>query len=346
MIEDKPRYQQYPVDKPYVTGPRRVASSSVVAFIIVILLNILTQIYLDFKLESSTDRMIAYKWELIESQTERVNILILGDSSANQGIDPGIVSDILSGRVLNVATIGNWILLDDVWLLETLIDTVGPPDSVILVHVYDVYHRDFTMSLLSQGPIAPLKWDSFGVKPFTFWEILAYGIRRNLPLYYRAESIRRIIQKSITNPSYIYMEPSLNEIDQAGFQRRYEAADNIAGDVQTHLDFVENYSFEISELNEISANRLSELAEIYDIEIYIANTPIYRGLYDVPDFKEYYDDVSDYLEKWGDGNHRIHYLNNVSLFDAEYLQNADHLTVEGAEIYTMELIDLIQKIDK
>ena len=181
MIEDKPRYPQYPVEKAYTTSSRRVVLSIVLTLGIVIGLNILVRIYLDIRPESSTDRLIAYKWELVEGQTEKVNILILGDSSANQGVNPEIISEAFGGRVLNAATIGNWVLVDDVWLLETLINTVGPPDSVILVHVYDVYHRDFTKNLLIQGPVAPSEWNSFGVKPFTTWDVLTFGIKRNLP---------------------------------------------------------------------------------------------------------------------------------------------------------------------
>ena len=71
--------------------------------------------------------------------------------------------------------------------------------------------------------------------------------------------------------------------------------------------------------------------------------PSYRGLYDVPAFREYYDDVRDYLQTWADGNPNVHYLDNVSLFDEEYLQSVNHLTVDGAEIYTTELVDLIQE---
>src|SRR5438128_2449200 len=85
-------------------------------------------------------KVIGAKWELLREQERPVDWLVLGDSSGNQGVVPAVLSERLGGSSLNLCTVGDLLAVNDAWMLETYIGTVGAPRKVLMVHAYDIWH--------------------------------------------------------------------------------------------------------------------------------------------------------------------------------------------------------------
>ena len=94
--------------------------------------------------------IIRQKWDLLNSLQNPVDWLILGDSTCNQSVVPSVLERELSGKALNLCTIANMLLVDDYFMLTHYIDEFGPPANVVLVHVYDVWHRPGRYSKLGK----------------------------------------------------------------------------------------------------------------------------------------------------------------------------------------------------
>ena len=61
---------------------------------------------------------IRMKWELLLDLDRPVDILVLGDSSMNQGLDTDYIAATEQVSALNLATNGALISVNDVWMLE------------------------------------------------------------------------------------------------------------------------------------------------------------------------------------------------------------------------------------
>ena len=101
--------------------------------------------------------LIRSKWNLLRDIDSPVEWLILGDSSANQGVIPDKFRSEYGGRVVNLGTVANALLIEDVWMLQDYIESHGAPKNVIVVHVYDMWVREADTSVFAHVP-----WDYMG----------------------------------------------------------------------------------------------------------------------------------------------------------------------------------------
>ena len=79
-------------------------------------------------------------------------MLILGDSSAAQGVDPEFWTNASGESAINLATIGDATVVNDAWMLETYLERFGRPNKVVIVHAYDIWHRELKQNVVVQIP--------------------------------------------------------------------------------------------------------------------------------------------------------------------------------------------------
>lgn len=324
-----------------VTAPvtrAQIAFVLVTAFVIVLGLNVLITI------SGAVDRLdgggylIQEKWKILNSLDQPVDWVIVGDSSANQGVIPGQLGASLGGSAVNLATVGNLLLIDDVWMLDEYIGRLGAPKNVVIVHVYDMWRRDAQAAAFAKVPLAPGFWwskkPSLSLSVSDSVELLAF---RYLPLYQSKELLKRLVK----NPGKLLVSPRTIQPD--GFTAVDEALpDEVESDYAVHKNFLAEQRYELSDANRQALDRLVELADSNGINVYIANSPIYEGLKADPNFQSYFENIQKLMIDLDARSPNIHYvLCNPPGFPKQSMTNIDHLTVEGAKSFTAQLTQSI-----
>ena len=303
------------------------------------ILNILAYFYLK---ENPINRgywLVRQKWELLFKQNQPVDWLILGDSTANQGIDPAIIEQRLGGSALNLSTLGNLLALGNAWSLEKYLKEVGAPKQVLLVHAYDIWEREVGLDTLAYIAKIPLNWQDFNdlePKLDLSWEEKIHILsQRYVPIYSENKTIIRLIKSSRN-----FSDNQKFQLAANGFMRISKSApENVNKDAQEHLKFVINRKFKLSKINQLSLEKLMKLAEIYSFDIYIADSPIYQELYQDKEFQAYYNQVQQMLHQFANRSNRIHYVSQIPVtFSKTEMQNADHVIYSAAKSYTNNLV--------
>jgi hypothetical protein len=280
-------------------------------------------------------RLIKAKWELLESQSSSVDVLVLGDSSANQGINTDLISELTGLSALNLATNGAVISVNDYWMLSRYIEKVGPPKCVVVGHVMTLWDdRPSYMSLaqipasvtLSNGRIRELQSGYIG-----YLKILAGR-------YFRAFTESGSLKQMLMRPWRIGGSPPLNLTD-SGYAERFQARpDNVLRDAGRNLHSVEDRQFRASRDNDYALSRMIDLAESHGIRLYLVNGPVYVGLIDNPKFADYVAQVSSFLSaKAATSDLADFVFEEPQAYSAAEMQNADHLVAHAARDYTESL---------
>ncbi len=283
------------------------------------------------------------KWAVLGKMDEPVDWLILGNSSCNQGVSPALIQEQLGETAINLCTIGSVTALNDVWMLEEYIQRFGPPKGVVIGHVYDVWPRDLEPLILGQIP-----------RPWNFWKEHTLGsdllgnpeIRsqlfqeRYVPLLSQRLTLTSLL-RSFMFGKLIPFKPGWR-MDEFGFLSGEQAQPEIAiQDGQDHMQFVRENEPSVSSINQQALERLVEIADAYQLPIYLVNSPLYEGLSADDGFQAYLAELHGQINSIVGESQFVHLIPEIKTFPATQLQTADHLTLPGAQVYTEWLIQNI-----
>ena len=310
---------------------------------LVLLINILAYLFFGHITNNYGYWVVKSKWRLLAGLEEPVDWLILGDSSANQGVMPSVIREASGKSSANLATIGNMILVDDLWMLEYYLERHASPEKVILVHVTDMWHREFPAYLVAEIPLPWRYWERFSLSSELVSEDdipTIYHDRFFILLY--STSLRNMIYKGVTTFTNTF--DTGYAITKDGFFPAYEAKPEtvVLGDLDL-TRFMEENAFELSQHNEWALQQMIRLAEEHDFHIYIVTGPGYAGLHEEPAFQAYHGQLQDRLFEISLQTSRLHVVREIMSFTAEQMQNPDHLIVPGAEQYTRWLVEKVSE---
>ncbi|MFW6059409.1 MAG: hypothetical protein ACODAQ_04470, partial [Phycisphaeraceae bacterium] len=284
------------------------------------------------------DHLLITKWQMLDARTQPVDALILGDSSGNQGVDPDILEDRVGGEWLNLCTVGNMLTVGSAWMLNDYVERFGPPDRILMIHVYEVWHRPAHPSAFARIPRPWGFWKEYD-PPVHFSErqLVEIALARYVPLYAADVSLRQLIMHPRQT---IAGRP---EIRDDGFMPMHDPwPEEVRQDYEAQRRHVEESTFKASHPNRAGLDRLLELADRHDIEIYYAHGPTYDRLVEHEAFQRYFADVQAMLEQVEREHERFHLLfHEPQPFPIDQLQNVEHVTVEGAEVYTRRIAEAI-----
>jgi hypothetical protein len=312
---------------------------------LVIIFNFVAKLYLK---ENTTNRgywIINKKWEILLKQKKPVDWLILGDSSCNQGVVPSILNKRLEVSSINLCTIGDMISLDNSWMLETYIQKFGEaPKNILIVHVYDAWSRGVNRPVLAQVPLNWGYWKQLEPKlHFAKRDTLQLFLERYIPLYSQNQSLSLLLK----SPYDAFNRNQNFRLTEDGFMIWEEPnPEYVEAQKKMHLDFIRKYKLDFSSNNREALEHIVKLAEKHDINVYLANSPIYEKLYEHKDFKAYFSQVQDTLDSYAAKSDRVHYIREPITFPKEEMENADHLVYSAAKIYTNKLISQIESVQK
>ncbi len=309
------------------------------AILIVLAVNIAMILYLPKSTTNLGYWIIGKKWQMLLRLPAPIDWLILGDSSGNQGLMPKILEERLGGRSVNLCTIADMTVLNDAWMLDTYLKSKGTLRAVLVVHVYDVWNRDFDARMMARIPMA-----IEGVRQLkppvrlTPYKILRGFLDRYLPLYYQHETVASLIKFPLSHPQHELLW------EEDGFMSAVAAKPSaVEGDARNHLTFVRETQFRLSESNRTALEYLADAAERHSFDLFIANSPLYEGLIRDAAFVRYYSDMERAIGRVIAGRRNVHYILRAPMtFAKEQLQNADHVTRSAAVEYTTRVVAEIE----
>jgi hypothetical protein len=291
---------------------------------------------------------IHQKWWLLEDLQQPVDWLILGDSSCNQGVMPEIFENELGETAVNLCTIGNLGTVNDLWMLEEYIDRFGPPLHVVIIHVFDIWHRPLDQVIIGQVPRAWGFWDqhTLGMSLFEDEKIRQETfLERYLPLYSQSRTITNILRTTVMlqhNP----FKPAWR-LEPDGFLVATEPhVDVVLAGAQDQIKFAAENFFSISPTNDMAMQEIGVIADSYGFEVYLVNSPVYQGLNDDPAYQTYLAGVQQKLAEFASDSAYVFHISAVRTFPAESMQNPDHLILTGAVEYTHWLIEQIDDLHR
>lgn len=290
--------------------------------------------------------IIGHKWRMLLGLNQPVDDLVLGDSSCNQGVNPVTLARALGDqRAVNLCTIGDMLALNDAWMLQSYLERFGAPKRVVIVHVYDIWSRDFEWSRVGSIPVGVLGLRKLRPEiQLKRWQLRSYLESRYFPLYSSNLSLRARLRAGDPRLRNV---PGPRQVDSLGFLADTAAfPDSVELDRQGHLKFLATESFQLSGDNRRGLTRIARLAEEHDFDVYLASAPVYDRLAEEPRFQAYLAQVHEALASASGEGSRVHLVFEQPMtFPASQMQNADHLVLEAANRYTGALAARIREIE-
>lgn len=333
-----------PHETPKATSWREVWTTIIGVIGLVLLINILAVGLLRFLTSNRGYFLISHKWQLLLQLEQPVDWLILGDSSCNQAVIPELLSADLGGTVLNGCTVGSVLAVNDAWMLEQHIRQVGAPKNVVLVHVYDIWPREIEDEAIGHLAKIPVSWrqlQQFEPSLDLEWDDASeLFLQKYMPLY----SANQTLAEWMLRPAHAWRKTSGFEVSETGFMAMNQPEPEVVlEDTQDHRGYVRSHSFSISEINRAALDRIQTLADEYEFNVYIANSPIHDKLYADREFRTYFRKMQQTLKQVTAESDRLHViLDRPVTIPLSQLQNTDHVLLPAAQTFTKELADAIQ----
>jgi hypothetical protein len=309
--------------------------------IILTLANFAAKSYLKTFPQNEGYWLVDKKWEMLNSLPKPVNWLIFGDSSCNQGVVTSIWQEKMQASAVNLCTFGDTLTVNNALMLAKYIEKYGAPKNILIVHVYDIWYRNINWNVTAQIPISLQEFQRLQpqLTP-NLQESITVWLDRYLPLYSQNESLKNILK----NPQNLG-KANVGNLKEGGFMSEIKTnPGEVEADLNRHIKYLKRGKFNLSPANQESLKSMIALAEKYNFNIYLANSPIYEGLERNKDFLAYYQQLKATFQEFEQRSNKVHYIQQPITFPKEQMQNADHLVESSAKVYTEKLASQIIRI--
>lgn len=288
--------------------------------------------------------LIRTKWEVLDGLPAGVGdrSLILGDSTGNQGVDPALMREALGGEWVNLCTVGQMLTAGDAWMLGRYVEEHGPPTRVVMVRIADVWPLKPDPQLIAAVP-----------RPIGWWRheqpAVDLGLRREVdvllaryaPLYVSNQSLAFVI-KTPWRLGEVY-----REVRADGFMpMRGQRPEEFEPDLAEWLRFLDQKEFRVSRINREALERVADLGERHGFDVYFAHGPAWDRLAADPRYRAWFAEAHAMLQAFAAEHPRFRLVFDAPQpFPYEQLQDVEHLTVEGAAVYSRRVAEAIAAIE-
>jgi len=346
-----------PTEMPAPATRRQLVLLCAGVALVFVLVNVLAGAYLSWNTVGSTEHYIERKWRMVHDRATPAQILVIGDSSGNQGIDTALLATELglvadpSGEppAVNACSIGWLGLVDGAWKVQDHIARLGPPGAVVICHVYDVWprNRDSIAEQVRTTPISPEVWRDFEPSlGYSDWDLLKIRFRQDvlswLPLYTRSDTLAKLLSR----PKNL-LRRAPDNFDTTGFMRETQPNPRVvASETAEHLESVGKHPFALSEINRESLESILRLSALHGFPVYLVISPVSEGLAAEPLFHSHLASMNEALRAVLDPFPRAHLLETRPAgFPPELMQSADHMIAEAAATFTRSLAAQIRELE-
>lgn len=338
---DQPAYPQLTPERLFPVAWRTVFLSLIGVVLLVVALNTLLLSYLRQNGPNRGYWLVRAKWQLLAEQSTPVDWLILGDSTANQGVDPAVITAVTAQSALNLGTVANMNATDDAWLLRNYIARYGPPEAIIYQHAYQTWARAVNPVFVAQ---TPLSLADLGRQqpPYVpgIQDRSALLLARYAPLYADNQSLRTVVSELLRRPGLL-MTPRFR-LTTAGFMVVAESnSDRVQRDAAAHRALARERPFQPNPSATAALLAVADLAQTHHLPVYVIDAPIEEALAADPYVAAYRRAVQDYLAASLAGYEEMVLLGPSPDFPAAGMENADHLTAAMAAQHTRNILTAI-----
>ena len=331
-----------PEDKLPATSRKKVALIWISTALFIIVLNALITTWLNRTVPNSGYRRIRQKWAMLHSLKQPVDTLILGDSSGAQGLDPEVLNKTLGGKGLNLCTIGDMTVVNSAAMLDDYVHKLGAPKRVIIVSVFDIWPRVMSGYAFGQTPLSTsspdIAWYSrhsdTGFKEEVF-------LARDVKLFSESKSLLENLKETI--------KPAKNQGPGPrpdGFSVSHKPDHNqLMRDVKDHLETAAAMDTRVSQDNIEAVEHIFALAHQYRFPVYFVNAPISEDVMRDPTFVKGYQATIQNVQAELAKNGGSVVLPAPVQFADHYMDNVDHLTYEGAELYSARVAAELKSLE-
>lgn len=255
-----------------------------------------------------------YKISLIEKQKKDVQLLVLGSSTAYNGINPSFFEK----KTLNMALGGQGITID-AFLVNRYLHQMPNLEAIILPVEYGTLFLPavfgFPDGLMSYHVYYGFEPDCFSID--NYFE------------FFHRESVRAKLERLIRGET-----PQFS--DSLGF-----AGVNWIGDLEAEITekglTVEDYSDNQIDKNIKSLRLIAELSEKANVKLVIVSMPFHKSFRELASPKQWqftYNVIDSIIKQHGNSLYLNYYSTDFS--DTCYF-NAAHLNIDGAELFSTML---------
>jgi len=339
IFKEKIQHEAYPEEKPYPVSRAGIVVSIFGTIVIVALINLLVGWYLEDRTFNRGYWIVTQKGKVLSSLKKPGYWLIVGDSSGNFGIVPDVLDKHLGIRSINLCTVADMLTMDDFFMVEEYIKRHGSPTGVLIVHAYDSWPREGKLGAFARSHWALNKIGGF--LHLDSYALLQLLIKRYFPLY--SESTTLASMSLMPKTAFLRRKPPF-AIQPDGFMVLPEASSRVEDDARFHLKQIEKIAPEISLPNRLGLQAIADLADHHQFNVYLANSPMYDGLWHHAGFRSYFNVIQGKLKQVADNHPRLHLLHFDSdlRFSANQMENVDHVIFSAAKIYTSRVANGIQ----
>lgn len=289
--------------------------------------------------------LIPAKWRVADSLELTPEYVFLGDSSGNQGIDPQVASQVLGGGAVNLCTVAPAGPDGDSFMLSRVIDHVGVPKHVVLVHVFDFWGRP--RPDLNTLPVPVLD----AISPDSPSQLdLEEKIQLVGTHLFPAATYHKSFRKLLCDPGVLTRDPAAQGllIHPDGFMPMQPVVPNtLEADLAHHRAVCLAGPPIMSEHSRQVLDHLSSQAKALGFDLTIVNAPLVREAYEDPVIRAHYERVNDELRAWAAKDARFHHLfAEPVLYEAEQIYNLDHTVGEAAQDYTRRVSEALLELEK
>lgn len=291
--------------------------------------------------------LLVQKWNTVRTLDEKQDILIFGDSSCLNGVNAKQLGNSIGLRAWNHALFADCLLLNPAWMLAESIERHGAPRAAMIVVTYDIWHRHANPNLFGHHPLPWRFWNESQTQySFDLTMTLHMALYRFFPLYNDFANLANLVKYPwYASEYYGEIESWYNENERGFMRRRVDPVDVVADTRLQHERARVRTGFRISEENATALCQISDLAMQHGFPVFVANGPLYEGLFGDAIFNDYFSKVNTGVKETIHGLPGLIFFDKLYTFDLEYMgDSVEHLSGEGAAVFTDSLVIDIRRV--
>jgi hypothetical protein len=291
---------------------------------------------------------LAYgKWTLMDralSAGTPVDVLIVGDSSSNQGLDPHVIEAQTGRKAMNFGVVAEGLTAIPLWTADRFLEEStrngAPPRIILWMHVYDVWSRVDRNERRLRGisaALPPTAWPYNERGPKVRIATRDLWLMQQVPLYFQNTSLANLIRR----PRASVEEANRFKFDALGFTAETVPDPALVRrDTRNHMNLVRENDFSLTALSRRSIDAMSQLAARHEAELWIVPAPHNRSLWQDPAFRERWYEVRDALKAAASRYPHVRVaFDEPMVFEDGRMQNCDHVLADAAADFTRAVIE-------
>ncbi len=325
--------------------------SLIFLFLAIISVEIFVVVFRDEILGGGQSDTIQAKIKL--GRERSADLIILGDSSASENIDPAIIEKKTNYSSLNLATVGDSLMIGNYFQLQDYLKYHQPPKAILLMFVYDFWHR-------RPNNLVYRNYYNFIIKEIIFnpdsLKVNSYFLAFLMPSFrYRLDILKIMNPASIINGGHLLSSfRSIKEerdwfrirvYEKSGFLPVFRSfPEYYSLDVKWHQRFLSGSDFYVSKSNQYYLSKISSLAKENNIKVYYAAPVLSKDIVGYEPGQSYLNGCLSFInglsEKY---DFKIINEDYYSLDALAHSNSVDHLLAGEAEKFSSFLADRINK---